>query len=112
MELAFKESADLEKIYWARENFHHILDNNSCVQQTLLAIEKWTQDLITKGIKAFDGFIKTLAKTKIYVANYVLNNISNAVTEGLNNLIRSVRRTAFGMPKFENIRLRVLPISQ
>ena len=70
------------------------------------------RDLITKGIKAFDGFIKTLAKTKIYVANYVLNNISNAVTEGLNNLIRSVRRTAFGMPKFENIRLRVLAISQ
>ncbi len=39
--------------------------------------------------------------------NYVRAH-SNAVTEGLNNLIRQVKRASWGMPKFQHLRLRVL----
>lgn len=34
--------------------------------------------------------------------------ILNYVTEGLNNLIRQIIRAHWGMPKFENLRLRAL----
>jgi transposase len=34
------------------------------------------------------------------------------VTEGLNNLVRSIRRCAFGMPNFQHLRLRVMAISE
>ena len=111
LDLAFADSPDLKKIYFAREDFHHILDNSDSVKTALVAIQNWTQQLATKAIIVFDNFIKTLHKTKEYVANYVLDYLSNAVTEGLNNLIRSVRRTAFGMTNFQNLRLRVLAIS-
>jgi len=68
---------------------------------------------MNKEIKSvFEPFIKTLKNTKTYVANYVENSLSNAVTEGLNNLIRSVRRAAFGMTKFEHLRWRALAISE
>ena len=45
------------------------------------------------------------------VANYVTNYLSNAVTEDLSNLIRSIRRCAFGMTNFQNLRWRVLAMS-
>jgi transposase len=112
LDLAFRDCPELEKLYHARERFHHILDNNNSVEKALIAIQSWINELETKGIKTFDGFIKTLTKTKKYVANYVINCLSNAVTEGLNNLIRSVRRTAFGMTNFQNLKLRVLAISE
>lgn len=78
----------------------------------MVGINLWIDDLARKGITAFDKFIKTLSKTKAFISNYVVNYLSNAVTEGLNNLIRSVRRTAFGMTNFEHLRLRVLAISE
>ena len=94
-----------------REKFNHILDNNKDVQTTMNEIDKWISEAENKKITAFDTFIKTLKSTKRYVANYVQNNLSNAVTEGLNNLIRSIRRIAFGIPNFENLRWRSLGIS-
>ena len=40
--------------------------------------------------------------------NFVASGISNAVTEGCNNLVRYSRRISFGIPNFEHMRLRVL----
>lgn len=112
LDAAFAQCKDLQKYYLAREDFHHILDNCNSIEAAIIGIDNWTKNLALKGITLFDGFIKTLAKTKEYVANYVIDYLSNAVTEGLNNLIRSVRRTAFGMTNFQHLRLRVLAISQ
>lgn len=111
LDAAFEQSKDLQKYYHAREAFHHILDNSTSVESALQGIDNWTKNLAIQGITLFDSFIKTLSKTKEYVANYVIDYLSNAVTEGLNNLIRSVRRTAFGMTNFCHLRLRVLAIS-
>lgn len=111
LDAAFAQCKDLQKYYQAREDFHHILDNSTSVESAIQGIDNWTKSLAIKGITLFDGFIKTLTKTKEYVANYVVDYLSNAVTEGLNNLIRSVRRTAFGMTNFQHLRLRVLAIS-
>ena len=86
-------------------------DNLNYKKLKWMAIQKWIDKLRQEGITVFDAFVKTLIQTKEYVANYVKDYLSNAVTEGLNNLIRSVRRTAFGMTNFEHLRLRVLAIS-
>lgn len=111
LDAAFIDSPLLEKVYHIRESFHHILDNTDTVENAIIAINNWVEEIAKKEITLFDGFIKTLKNTKEFVANYVENYLSNAVTEGLNNLIRSVRRTAFGMTNFENLKLRVLAIS-
>jgi transposase len=76
----------------------------SCLVPQLSEVEN-------KKITTFDAFIKTLKNTKRYIANYVQNNLSNAVTEGLNNLIRGVRRIAFGMPNLANLKWRSLAIA-
>ena len=79
---------------------------------TISCLEKWILLIQAKATITFDTFIKTLQNHIEYVANYVKDNLSNATTdEGLNNLVRSIRRVAFGMPNFKNLRLRVMAIS-
>ena len=111
LDLAFNDCPTLKILYFSREKFHYILDNAPTPQMALTAMQNWSDNLKEQAITCFDPFIKTLENTKEYVANYVIAKLSNAVTEGLNNLIRSVRRTAFGMTNLEHLRLRVLAIS-
>ena len=80
LDLAFADCHELEKIYRAREKFHHILDNSDTVENALLLLENWIIDLASQGLTAFDKFVKTLSKTKQYISNYVVNYLSNAVT--------------------------------
>ena len=112
LDRAFTDSPTLEAVYWAGDGFPHILDTSEGVEAALVGIQNWTNALAAKGIAALDTLVKTLSKTKEYIANYVRDCLSNAVTEGFNKLIRSVRRTAFGMTNFEHLRLRVLAISE
>ncbi len=111
LENAFQDCPEVEKIYHTREQFHHILDNSENTQIALEKIKEWIANIRLKNMMAFDKFIKMIEKPKEYVANYVIDFLSNAVTEGLNNLIRSVRRTTFGMTNFNHLKLRVLAIS-
>ncbi|MBK8472898.1 MAG: transposase [Sphingobacteriales bacterium] len=45
---------------------------------------------------------------QLIVCNYFGHLLSNGVTEGCNNLITTIRRMSFGIPNFENLKLRVL----
>jgi transposase len=101
----------LKVLYHKREAFHHILDNETSVDIAMQKLEEWVASLKKEGITAFDTFVKMLSARKQLVVNYVTNCLSNAVTEGINNLIRSIRRVSFGMTNFEHLRWRVLAIS-
>ena len=94
-----------------REAFYHILDNATSLEAAFERLIQWKIEVIKKGITEFDAFIKMLNSKQELVINYVTNYRSNAATEGLNNLIKSIRRTAFGMTNFQNLRWRVLAIS-
>lgn len=111
LETCFQDCPTLKEIYWTREKFHHILDNSKQIEEALQKIEEWQTSMKVEIKNVFEPFNKTLESTKKYIANYVKDYLSNAVTEGLNNLIRSVRRAAFGIPNFEHLRWRALAIS-
>ena len=111
LQAAFAVEPALETTYWLREAFHHILDRPQPVAAAIAHLDAWVERIHTQGIPHFDAFIRTLQRHKNQIANYVEENLSNAVTEGLNNLVRSIRRCAFGMPNFQHLRLRVMAIS-
>jgi len=52
--------------------------------------------------------LKTLKKHMNYIENMFESNITNRVIEGLNNKIKSVKRTAFGYSNFSNFKKRIL----
>ena len=111
LQAAFAVKPALETAYWLREAFHHILDRPQSVAAAIAQLDAWVERIQTQGVTHFDAFIRTLQRHKNQIANYVKENLSNAVTEGLNNLVRSIRRCAFGMPNFQHLRLRVMAIS-
>jgi transposase len=53
-------------------------------------------------------FIQTLSNWLRPIANFAHQGLTNAATEGLNNVIRYVKRISYGLPNFEHLRLRVL----
>ena len=108
---AFGESPLLKKLYFKRDEFHQIFDNSPDVERASAGIEIWKTSLVKEGLNQFDDFVKSIKFTAQYIANYVLDNVSNAVTEGLNNLIRTIKRTAYGMTNLDHLKLRVLAVS-
>ena len=52
--------------------------------------------------------LKTLKKYMKYIENMFESNITNGVIEGLNNKIKSIKRTAFGYSNFSNFKKCVL----
>ena len=52
--------------------------------------------------------LKTLKKYMKYIENMFESNITNGVIEGLNNKIKSIKRTAFGYSSFSNFKKRIL----
>lgn len=111
LEAAFATDKTLEAEYFKRERFHGILDNNNDVSKALHEINAWIADVRTQGLSRFDGFLKTVERYGFKIANYVKDKVTNAATEGLNNLIRTVRRLSFGIPNFKHLRLRILALS-
>ena len=52
--------------------------------------------------------LKTLKKYMKYIENMFKSNITNGLIEGLNNKIKSIKRTAFGYSNFSNFKKRIL----
>ena len=51
---------------------------------------------------------RTLGNWFDQISTYHLARISNGPTEGMNNLLKRVKRVAFGFTNFENFRMRAL----
>ena len=82
-----------------------IRDNNfkrfeSIVKKYLANKEKISKKMIIA--------LRTLKKYMKYIENMFESNITNGVIEGLNNKIKSIKRTAFGYSKFSNFKKRIL----
>lgn len=56
--------------------------------------------------------IKTFKKNIKYIENSFSYDVSNAVAEGTNNLVKCVKRIAFGYKKFDHLRARVLLVKR
>lgn len=68
----------------------------------------WTEQALKLEHPTLNKFVKTVKNWTHNIASYADTFVTNAVTEGLNNLIRHVKRISFGMPNFQHLRLRVL----
>ena len=52
--------------------------------------------------------VRTLSNWFDQIVAWHLARVSNGPTEGMNNLIKRVKRVAFGFTNFKNYRIRVL----
>lgn len=106
---AFESSIELNEMYALRNEFHRIFDKNTDHWTALLQLNEWMKNVETSSIGEYwKSFLTTLKNWKGYILNFVNTRLTNAATEGLNNLIRHLKRISFGMPNFQHMRWRVL----
>lgn len=111
LQLAFRQAPELEEAYTLRNSFHAIFDQTKNKQDAYQRVEQWIKDVHFTGNDKWAKFLKTLNNWKDPILNFIETRTTNAVTEGLNNVIRYIRRISFAIPNFENMRLRVLAYS-
>ncbi len=70
------------------------------VKKNLAKKEKVSKQMLTA--------LKTLKKYMKYIENMFKSNITNGLIEGLNNKIKSIKRTAFGYSNFSNFKKHIL----
>jgi transposase len=97
----------LNELYWWLQHLHsfyRIKGADRAETALTVTIRQMQQSTLSE--------VRTLAKTlslwKKEVANYFRYRVTNATTEGYNNIAKLVQRRAFGYKSFRNYRLRVL----
>jgi transposase len=70
-------------------------------------LDVWCRDAMQSGIQALAKVAKTLGAYKTGLLNYFKHFITNAVVEGINNKIKTLKRQAYGFRDMVYFKLRL-----
>jgi transposase len=108
LQKAFAHSSELRDLVALRNDFHLRFESATNPQELEQALRKWTAKAKAFRQRDLIDFIHMLQNWLRPIANFASQRLTNAATEGLNNVIRYIKRIGKGLPKFEHLRLRVL----
>jgi transposase len=98
---------ELKEIYFVKESMHSLYRINRA-KAARQALTRLTDRMALSKIKEIKTLRKTLIKWREEVLNYFENRITNARTEGFNNVAKLIQKRAYGVKSFELYRLRYL----
>lgn len=104
---AFEQSPILKYAYNLKQQFLDIKKLSS-FEEKEKAFRKWLNDAESSTIKEFKKPVKTLRQWHEYISNSFKLNISNGPIEGKNNLIKTLKRIAFGFRNLRNFKERII----
>lgn len=104
-----KEHPELEQIYYAKEALFKIYrcKGRDKAKRSLGIL---LDGLAYSKVKELQRLRKTLMEWKNEILNYFENRITNARTEGYNNVCKQLQKRAYGYRNFNNYRLKVLNV--
>lgn len=108
LDLAFEKAPKLLQAYLFRNAFNAYMDQAPDALWLEKQLKHWEQLIKLSRLTSYNSFLKTLSNWMHPIANFAKKRVTNAATEGLNNIIRQVKRMSYGMYNFDNLRLRVL----
>ena len=111
LQKAFDKSWLLGELYQMRVTFNSMFDVAPNKKTLSESLEFWIKHAIELNYEPLNQLAKTIKKWKTQIAAFASEHISNAATEGLNNYLRYFKRISFGLPNFENMRIRILMAS-
>ena len=75
-------------------------------------LSRWLQLVEESGVDEFNSVLKTFKTWNTEIQAGLTNLYSNGFTEGMNNKIKVLKRTAFGYRNFKRFRARILWLSR
>lgn len=106
LEVMLSQSQDLGAAYYLKEQFYDLMKSKSRPE----AAKKLQNFLIlaySSQLKEFNACITMLNNWSKYILNAFECPYTNGYTEGTNNAIKVIKRTAFGYRNFNNFRNRI-----
>lgn len=97
----------LKEIYYAKEALHTFYRTKGASRASR-ALTRLTDALAHSQIPELKRFRRTLKSWRNEILAYFENRLTNARTEGFNNVAKLVQKRAYGYRSFENYRLRLL----
>lgn len=89
------------------EHFHKVLDQKT-LKDFRSALVLWYRYACESKLKPFRKFAATLRKYRRYIEGYVKSGLTTALSEGLNNKIKVVKRMGYGYTNPESFKLKIL----
>jgi len=98
---------DLKELYLAKEALHRLYrcKGHNKAKRCLISILDW---LAKSQIKELKTLRNTLLNWRVEILNYFRTRLTNARTEGFNNVAKCVIKRAYGYRSVVNYRLRLL----
>ena len=107
LDLWLSDKSELREIYAAKEALHAFYRTKG-LSRASRALTRLTDALAHSKLKELKRFRQTLRSWRQEILNYFENRLTNARTEGFNNVAKLVQKRAYGYRSFENYRLRLL----
>lgn len=89
------------------EHFHSFLDKKD-VSEFRKSLTLWCRLVRESKLKPFRDFARTLRKYRRNIETYIKSRLTTAVSEGLNNKIKVLKRMAYGYSNQESFLNKVL----
>ncbi|WLR53576.1 ISL3 family transposase [Mesobacillus subterraneus] len=102
----FELFPELKTAYWLKEGLRDIYKLSKDKQEALERFTKWESE-IPNDMKEFKEIKKTFNNNKTEIFNYFDRPFTNAYTESINNIIKSVEKAGKGY-SFDVLRAKVL----
>lgn len=106
---ALTKEPDLARAWGLKEGLRAVYKKRS-QDEAAAALDKWTVDAQTSGLRPFQRAGTTLSKWRREVLNYWRYPITNALVEGKHNRVKTLKRRAYGYRNDRSFLLRVLSL--
>jgi transposase len=97
----------LNELYWWKEHLHRFYRIKG-VHRAATALDVTIYQMKQSCLEEIQKLANTLESWKEEIVNYFEFRVTNATTEGYNNVAKLVQKRAFGYKSHRNYRLRVL----
>jgi transposase len=107
LQTVLEQEPDLQTAYQLKEDFlawYRIL----IPQHAIKGLHEWYQQAEETDFSEWHEAVKTFRNWEHDILNYFYWRVTNAFTEGSNNVVKVVKRRGYGYRNFDNLRRRML----
>ncbi|MEN2383789.1 MAG: transposase [Gloeotrichia echinulata CP02] len=100
-----REASPLLRIMHSlKEEFHNIFDNSEDLGEGISGLLDWLE----KAEPYYQKSVKTIKRWFGEIIGYFERKTTNGVVEGINNKLKLIKRSGFGLRNFRNFEIRAL----
>ena len=104
---AFRKAPVLRNLYFLKNELRNIFEKDMTKEDAKVYLLAWIEDAQKVKHNGLSGFLKTLNKHFDYILNFFTYRISNGIVEGINNVIKAIKRQGFGFRNFLHFKLKI-----